>query len=218
MARRDKLEELGARSAPPRFLIFLVMLVAATAGLSSVAPLGTAAMLGFDVAAAAFLLSLIPLFRTHPDNADKIRERAAANDANRGVLLAVTSAVSAAILVTVGMELTGGGEANIPLVLATLTIAWLFSNMVYALHYAHLYYSKGTGGDVGGIDFPKTPEPHYWDFVYFAYTLGMTFQTSDSAITDVRMRKVVIAHSFAAFIFNLGVIAFTINVLGSAGK
>ena len=218
MAAKRKPTGVGTRLAPPRFLIFLVLLVAAAAGLSRVAPLGTAAMLGFDLASAAFLLSLIPLFRIGPGHADEIRERAAANDANRVVLLVVTGAVTTAILVTVGMELTGGGKAGVPLVLATLTLAWLFSNMVYALHYAHLYYSKGAGGDAGGIEFPKTPEPHYWDFVYFAFTLGMTFQTSDSAVTDVRVRKVVIAHSFAAFIFNLGVIAFTINVLGSAAK
>ncbi len=216
MAKRGKPEGLGTRIAPPRFLIFLALLVAAAAGLSFVLPLDIAAMFGFDLAATVFLLSLIPLFLTGPEDADEIRARAAANDANRGVLLAVTGAVMAAILVTVGMELGNKDGANIPLILVTLTLAWLFSNTIYALHYAHLYYAKGTGGDLQGIDFPKTPEPHYWDFVYFAFTLGMTFQTSDCAVTDMRMRKVVIAHSFAAFVFNLGVIAFTINVLGSS--
>ena len=61
---------------------------------------------------------------------------------------------------------------------------------------------------------PGTDEPDYWDFVYFAFTLGMTFQTSDVSITDRRIRRVVLGHSLAAFVFNLGVLAFTINVLG----
>lgn len=42
----------------------------------------------------------------------------------------------------------------------------------------------------------------------------MTFQTSDVQITSPAVRKVALLHSFAAFVFNLGVIAFTINALG----
>ena len=66
------------------------------------------------------------------------------------------------------------------------------------------------------LEFPGTTQPLYWDFVYFAFTLGMTFQTSDVAIKDERIRRVVILHSFTAFVFNIGVLAFTINVLGSS--
>jgi uncharacterized membrane protein len=66
------------------------------------------------------------------------------------------------------------------------------------------------------VDFPGPGEPDYWDFVYFAFTLGMTFQTSDVAITDRAIRRVVTAHCLAAFIVNLGVLAFTINVLGAS--
>ena len=101
--------------------------------------------------------------------------------------------------------------------IATLVLAWLFSNIVYALHYAHLYYRRGKDGkDRGGIDFPGTPEPDYSDFIYFAFTLGMTFQTSDSNITSGGMRSVVVFHCFAGFVYNIGVLAFTINVLGGS--
>jgi uncharacterized membrane protein len=100
------------------------------------------------------------------------------------------------------------------LVIGTLALCWLFSNLVYALHYAHLYYRAGRGGDAGGLTFPGTDEPDYGDFVYFAFCLGMTFQTSDVTITDGGTRRVVTLHCLAAFVFNLGVIAFTINVLG----
>ena len=71
---------------------------------------------------------------------------------------------------------------------------------------------KGT--TARGSTFPKCDEPDYWDFLYFSYTLGMTFQTSDVDITSRHIRKVVVGHCLAAFVFNLGVLAFTINVLG----
>ena len=99
------------------------------------------------------------------------------------------------------------------LIIATLALAWLFSNSIYALHYAHLAYRDET--ECAGIAFPGTTQPVYWDFVYFAFTLGMTFQTSDVTISDARIRRVVILQCLAAFVFNIGVLAFTINVLGS---
>jgi uncharacterized membrane protein len=101
------------------------------------------------------------------------------------------------------------------LVITTLVLAWLFTNTIYAIHYAHLAYIQPDAGDCG-LEFPGTRQPVYWDFVYFAFTLGMTFQTSDVTITDPRIRRVVTVHCFAAFVFNIGVLAFTINVLGSS--
>ena len=100
------------------------------------------------------------------------------------------------------------------LIITTLVLAWLFSNMVYALHYAHLAYTKPDLG-CSGFDFPGTPQPVYWDFVYFAFTCGMAFATSDVQVTGEHVRKVVTAHCLAAFAFNIGVLAFTINLLAS---
>jgi uncharacterized membrane protein len=106
------------------------------------------------------------------------------------------------------------------MIIGTLVLSWIFSNWIYSLHYAHLFYTRAPedGGDTGGLEFPKTPEPDYWDFIYFGFCLGMTFQTSDVSVTDGRFRKVVTLHCLAAFVFNLGVIAFTINVLGGASS
>ena len=100
--------------------------------------------------------------------------------------------------------------------LATLVLAWLFANSVYALHYAHVYYfgSGEAGEPPGGIDFPGTRSPDYSDFAYFAFTLGMTFQTSDVAISEPSVRRLVLVQCLASFVFNIGVIAFTINALG----
>ena len=206
---------IGNRIAPPRFLAFLLLFALATIGLRISLDWRESVMIGFDVAAGVFLLSCVPLMNRE---AGAMRDSARRNDANRTMMLVVTGAVTIAILTAVASELMQRGSTRpltATIIVATLALSWLFSNLVYALHYAHLFYlTDGRGKDSGGLGFPGTDEPDYWDFVYFAYCLGMTFQTSDVTIANGRMRRVVTLHCLAAFVFNLGVIAFTINVLG----
>ena len=215
MADSEVPRGLGNRVAPTRFVVFMAVgAIGVYAGITFLGwRIGT--MIGFDVAAVVFLLSCIPLLN---DRSDEMRELARRNDANRAMLLAVTVAVSLAVLVAVAAELSQKGATkplSLVLVVMTLMLAWLFSNTIYALHYAHMFYvSHDRGKDCGGLEFPDTPEPDYWDFVYYAFCLGMTFQTSDVSVTDRRFRRVSTGHCLAAFVFNLGVIAFTINVLG----
>lgn len=207
---------LGRRIAPARFvaftLVFLIGLFVA------IPPLGWSRgiMAAFDVAAALFLAMVSFLLRR--GEAAQMRQTSKANDANRVALLIVTGVTMVTILVAVWKEMRSkSDDLAIALVIATLVLAWLFSNMIYALHYAHLYYLDcDDGKDPGGIDFPDTKEPDYWDFIYFSFTLGMTFQTSDVEITSSRIRRIVTGQCLAAFVFNLGILAFTINTLGSA--
>ncbi len=205
---------IGNMIAAPRFLLFLALLVIAT-------PLADrlfhdiylAAMAGFDLAAIVFLASSISLLGTR--EAAVIRQHAMANDANKTLLLVITGVVMAVMLVCIAAETVGNPPEPFTriLIIVTLALAWLFSNTIYALHYAHLAYLDEE--HCAGMDFPATPQPVYWDFVYFAFTIGMTFQTSDVTISNQRIRRVVTMHSLAAFAFNIGVLAFTINVLGS---
>jgi uncharacterized membrane protein len=214
---------LGQRIAPARFLAFLVLLPALTyANRALGGEWSQSLALGFDVSAAIFLASLLPLVMRH--EADAIRCRAAANNANRVVVLVISSVLTVVIMAAIAGELPAarsGDVSSIVALVATLVLIWLFANSIYALHYAHEYYTSAGGEaetkDRGGMEFPGTEEPGYRDFAYFAFTLGMTFQTSDVAITSGRVRAVAILHSFAAFVFNIGVIAFTINALGGAG-
>ncbi|HEX8446001.1 MAG TPA: DUF1345 domain-containing protein [Sphingomonas sp.] len=206
------------RIAPPRFLLFALL---ASIGVPVAVMLfgwRLGVMAGFDVAGAGFLLSTIPLFGRQVDS---IRRSAPNNDANRVLLLAITVGVMLVILVAVADELSQKGapeRGTVLLILATLVLVWTFSNMVYALHYAHLFYlPDASGADQAGLGFPDTETPDYWDFLYFACTLGMTFQTSDVEIRSRQIRRVVLFHSLAAFAFNLGVVAFSINVLGGGG-
>jgi uncharacterized membrane protein len=206
---------IGNRLAPARFILFFFVMVAGGAAAYGVLPTVHAGLAAFDLAAMLFLLSCLPLFR---QEAGAMRKAARENDANRIVLLALTVILSLVILVTLAAELATGrhpGATEKWLVVATLALAWAFANMVYALHYAHLYYrcAKG-GGDFGGLDFPGgRTEPDYGDFVYFSFTLGIALQTSDVAITSPRIRRIVTGHCIAAFIYNLGVLALAINLL-----
>lgn len=210
-------QSIGNRLAPARFIAFCLVAAIAVPAAILLTDWSRGTMLGFDAAALVFLGSCLPLLGS---KAEQVRKAARENDANRVILLVISGVASLAVLAAVAAELGGSGKPSaliLALVVATLALAWMFGNTVYALHYAHVFYSRGDAGrDAGGIDFPESPRPVYWDFVYFAFTLGMTFQTSDVQMTTTRMRKVATFHCLAAFVFNLGVIAFTINVLGGS--
>jgi uncharacterized membrane protein len=173
-------------------------------------------MAGFDIASFVFLASCIPLLST--GEASTIREHAARNDANRIGLLVITAIVLTVLLIAIAAEAVGKNPEPFTkaLIIATLALAWLFSNTLYAVHYAHLAYSRP---DIGcmGFEFPRTPQPVYWDFIYFSFTCGMAFATSDVVVTETHVRKTVAFHCLAAFAFNIGVLAFTINLLASGG-
>ena len=206
--------QLGNKIAPTRFVAFVIAFAIGLAALIPLLGTGLGTMAAFDIASALFLALVAPLLGS---KADEMRRFAKENDANRALLLVLSAVVLLVILVSVASEMHGGkGNAvTTALLIATLVLAWLFSNTVYALHYAHVYYfDDGTGVDSGGIEIPGCDEPDYWDFVYFSFTLGMTFQTSDTQITSWRIRRISIGHCLAAFVFNLGVLAFSINVIG----
>lgn len=213
MARRSF--DIGGRIAPPRFIAFMVVFAVA---MPLLAPsLGTAGgtMTAFDIAGATFMALIAPMFLS---DSRSVRNQARRNDANRSLLLVISVVVSLVVLVSVISEMRAkSNHLAVALVVGTLGMTWLFSNTVYAMHYAHLYYLADTKGtDNGGIEFPGETEPDYWDFAYFSFTLGMTFQTSDVQVSSRRIRRVMLGHCMAAFVFNIGVLALTINVLGSS--
>jgi uncharacterized membrane protein len=103
---------------------------------------------------------------------------------------------------------------HVGLVAFTLFASWLMTHVVFALRYAHEFYetSPGGGGIDGGLEFPGDAEPDYWDFMYFALVLGMTFQVSDVVITARTLRRVATLHGLLGFLFNTVVIALTVNI------
>ncbi|MFM5950826.1 MAG: DUF1345 domain-containing protein [Novosphingobium sp.] len=211
---------IGNRIAPPRFVAFVALLPLGFLLWRQIDPTSLwqdALALGFDLAAAIFLVSLIPFLRDF--SVTEMRRHSNQNDANRTVILLLASLLAGVVMAAISGELTSarhGEQAAMAKLLGTLALAWLFANSVFALHYAHMFYcgAEDSGEHRGGIDFPGSKHPDYRDFAYFAFTLGMTFQTSDVQITAPEVRHLVLLHSLAAFVFNIGVIAFTINALG----
>ena len=207
---------VGKRIAPWRFLLFFAVLAVGWAAAVGMMGWSKGLLAGFDAAATVFLVSCLPAF--HYD-AKQMREVAEQNDANRLVLLMLSFLLTVVILAAIVGELGQGGLGpwDKALVAVSLVLVWLFANAVYTLHYTHLFYTADDGGrDSAGLDFPGTKEPLMSDFVYFSYTLGVALQTADVDVTSPHIRKVVAAHCVVGFFFNLGVLALTINVLGSS--
>jgi uncharacterized membrane protein len=213
---------IGSCIAPPRFLLFLAILAITSAAMAGWrhARWDDALVWGFNLAAVFFAISLWPLRRDH--TAAQMQAHAAQNNANRALVLLVTGIVMltimAAIAATLGPARLGDGRAIAKLIL-TLSLAWAFTNLVFMLHYAHAFYTveNGKKDHRGGFEFPGTAEPDYWDFLYFSFTAGMSFAASDVNVTNGHLRRVVVVQCLLSFVFNIGVIAFTINTLGGAG-
>ena len=121
-------------------------------------------------------------------------------------------------------------QIKVTTVAVTLVLSWLVAQIVFALRYAHEYYScsapgstpdgavgsapdgKPRGKPDGGLDFPSDDQPDYWDFVYFSIVLGMTFQVSDVQITSRKFRRLATLHGLLGFVFNTVIIALTVNL------
>jgi uncharacterized membrane protein len=202
----------------PQFVLFLILLLLTVGALNLIMDAGRAILFGFDFAAVVFIVATFASMRgASPEH---LRAAAVRNDAGRLLLLLIAAIALLVILIVVGVELGRPGEGDAPriaLVVLTLAIAWLFGNLVYALHYAHIFYDPGPeGGDHEGLAFPRTRQPDFLDFCYFALVIGMTFQVSDVAIVSRRIRRAATIHGLVAFFFNIGVVTLTVNVVASA--
>lgn len=98
--------------------------------------------------------------------------------------------------------------------IASVALAWLVLHLSFTFRYAHLYYgdaNESYAKHAGGLDFPGDSHPDYFDFAYYSFTIGMTFQVSDVVIKTKGLRRLTLAHSLLAFFFNTILIAITIN-------
>jgi len=203
----------------PRFnacaLLFVVLIGVCYA--CGVGP-ARAILLAFVAAAIAFVVLVADMFGRA--DAASIRSRAREEDQGRWGALWSSVGVSGVVLVALGLELhasQAGGVLEIALAATTLLLSWIFMNTMFAIHYAHAFYGDDANKRKrGGLEFPGEGDADYWDFVYFAFVIGMTFQVSDVQVSDRRMRRIVLAHGVIAFFFNVVIIALSVNVV--AGK
>ncbi|NIX75595.1 DUF1345 domain-containing protein [Microvirga terricola] len=147
----------------------------------------------------------------------KMQKRASIEDEGAVVVLILTMTAAIASLVAIMVELYGihddkSGWQAFRLAVAAFTIlcSWFFMHTIFAIHYAHEYY--GDAGERQGLNFPHHSKPDYWDFMYFAVNLGAAAQTSDVMIVTKRMRRLALAHSILAFLFNTTILALAVNV------
>jgi uncharacterized membrane protein len=157
---------------------------------------------------------------------ERVRARARQLDPRRWVVLAIIVAAASISLVALGLTLQkGAGETAAALAVRllvtglTVVASWTLTHTVFALHYAHHYYGDVEGpstADRGGLAFPGTDLPDYWDFLYFALVIGMTCQVSDVQVTSRAMRRLALMHGALSFFFNTIVLALAVNLLASS--
>jgi uncharacterized membrane protein len=126
-----------------------------------------------------------------------------------------------ASLIAVGVVLFGAGHANgnmkylqAGLAVFSVFVSWTLVHTVFTLKYARLYYS----GRVGGIDFNEPDAPQYTDFAYLAFTIGMTFQVSDTNIQSKDIRRTALRHAWLSFPLGAVIIATSINLVSGLAK
>ena len=105
------------------------------------------------------------------------------------------------------------------LALAAAPLGWASLHTIAAFHYANLYYRRKSDAkhaqSAHGLDFKNTKHPGVWDFLYFAFTVGMTSQTSDTDVLDTTMRQATLGHSVVSFFYNTAIIAMAVNAVVS---
>lgn len=144
---------------------------------------------------------------------ERTRVRAATVDPGRGGVLLVTVLACVAGLFSTVALLDAEGRSVEVLLLGILaaTGSWVLVHTAFAVHYAHLYYRDA--GDVGGLDFPGGEDPDDVDFAYVAFLVGMSFSTSDVAISDRGIRRSALAHCLLSFAFNSVILALAVNLV-----
>ena len=189
----------------------------ATAALTLIAlpwRLSTRIIVGWD-AGVALYLALVYLVMAHGSIAE-IRRRAAINDEGAIALLVLTAAAALASLVAVLAELGHSpGPYQIALSIATILLSWTFMHTMFALHYLHEFYGQGADDQLGGLVFPGSEDPDYWDFLYYSLVVAMTAQVSDVQITSKTIRRLTTLHGAISFFFNATVLALTVNIVSS---
>jgi uncharacterized membrane protein len=148
-----------------------------------------------------------------------IRQRAPGQDEGRIAILVLVVLAALAVLLAVGTQLAQvkqlhGRErvAHVSLVALTVLTSWLFTQVLFALHYAHDFYIARIRGAQDPLVFPGTRDPGYSDFFHFACVIGTAAQTADVSFNGPALRPVGTLHCIVAFFFNAALLSLTINL------
>jgi len=171
---------------------------------------GSGLMSGWVAGAVTFLAITWPtLWRM---DASATAELAKREDPGRALRDVVLLGVSAASILAVAFVIIPAGVSDWPMILlgvACVVVSWVVVHTIFMLKYARLFY----GEPVGGIDFNQDGPPSYRDFAYLAFTVGMTFQVSDTDLGTTAIRSTVLRQALLSFMYGAMIIAVTINVI-----
>jgi uncharacterized membrane protein len=200
-----------------RHLPFYVGIGAAALGLAPALWFEPDFAIGTAVVVFFLCYLLLTAWRVPRLTAAHLEHYATDTDEPVAVIFAVTFAAVAvstgSLFVVLNRPAVSSGE--FALAFASVALGWFTIHTMAAMHYAHLYWRPGsaeTDPDTGrGLDFPGKAAPGAYDFLYFAFVIGMTAQTSDVAITSTAMRKVNLLHAIVSFFFNTVLVAAAVN-------
>ena len=153
-------------------------------------------------------------------DAEQTCRYATREDPTRSIAELITMSASVASLGGVGYVVAAasrsGTGAVAAAVVGVLTVAasWFVVHTIFTVHYARLYYS----GEPGGINFHDPEPPRFRDFAYVAFTVGMTFQVSDTEIGLTSIRATVLRHALLSYLLGAVILAVTINLIAGLGS
>lgn len=198
---------------PPRRIALASAAALGTGALAALAMPWQASILVGWIGGASVFLSWVARLVFDPKT--PTAAMATRDDPGRVVASIVDVVASVGCLVGVGLALVKANEGNrvnaalVVLAVVSVLVSWAVLHSVFLLHYAHVYYR----GPDGGIDFNDSDPPRYADFAYLAFTVGMTYQVSDTALSSPEMRRHALAHAVLSFLFGTFILAVTINVV-----
>ncbi|HCL67489.1 MAG TPA: DUF1345 domain-containing protein [Rhizobium sp.] len=175
-----------------------------------------------EIAAVTFFIIYLCLIclRLPELTADYLKRHAESADEPAPVIIAVTVLAVTVSVIALFLALNrqgGTGAVELVLAFASVVLGWLTIHTMAAIHYAHLYWRPEATElaerkrHKGGLDFPETPAPCGYDFLYFSFVIGMTAQTSDTAVTTTAMRRLNLLHSVISYFFNTVLVAAAVN-------
>ena len=153
---------------------------------------------------------------------EKMQRYAKQEDEGRATILTLVTAAACISIFAIAFILGDKSKnselmvLHISLSLITIVGSWLLVHVIFALHYARIFYQNYetlAKSEAEGLDFPGEREPDYWDFLYFSFVIGMTSQVSDVDVTSRTMRRVSLIHGILSFFFNTSIVALTINIV-----
>jgi uncharacterized membrane protein len=156
-------------------------------------------------------------------DAEETHERSKTQDVSRYVLFLMVLIAACASVVAIGFMLHGARELvywqralHIVLAIVALASSWAMIHTLFGFHYAHRYYGDRDAMNAprGGLQFPNDHDPDYLDFAYYSFVVGMTSQVSDVSVTTRSMRRLTLMHGVLSFLFNIAILAMSINIIG----